>query len=768
MTESGRHGPTFDRVALIHIERYWWFDEQAVGLAKLLQHLLAPDDGRAWFRAPDGSWTHVDPSTWDGVVERIQEAGAHWLGGDKRDPEHHETLRDEGRCTVLVDADRFRTCVAEPERLPPDFYVTFEVDWTYNPDARGTVLTPRLMVSSGWPASEASAPPEGPPTPPLALSAGDAGALLEDGFLFGVATAFRGLEEVVGLATASLVLDDRPQRPPIFYYASPTRRPAEGADYLTQPYLEAAATLGRVLLDSPDIRSTEITGGVMEGALAVFDHSPTVQAEYCLLMPLAGIDEVVLEDKVRFVTSVWHEIDFDATWEVYDITTDLEEEQHFFALWMGSLDTAMTLNETLFSLLRKVSIQARMFALAELLNGFLANLHARTYAGAKKRTRFRRSLEWAISSSQDHAQRRFTVRGIPGLALPRNISDGYTRAYRAFEGKIGQAVDRAHALSAQIEDVSKSLSYTAGLEEARQERDRKALAEREERAAKRLNLVLALVAVLAAIPLIVGQFDNTALSQAIPWFPFGVGLHFSFWTATVAFVATVGAIVLTLVSGKASADGEGDGPIDVVNRHANTLFDAYRSYEHPSIRSDLFHAQDASPDADAEVRAACQRAHAFDLHVAMAVAGAYEQAAEWGRYDGLPESDDEWARSMEARVCRFVLLSHVFDLRPEGLYLPLTLCLHRLRYEAGGLGNNPVSDWEFNRSMRAFGFTMDDIREVEAWAALDEVAALSPTAFVDACVARGITVAHRLEPRGEPPEEPSMVPHEEEESVTHV
>lgn len=742
---------TFDRLGLVFIQPFWWMADQPGALASLFLDLISSREGQAWFQLPDGEWVPVGDTTQDRLRNTLEDLHGLWSSGDSYNLEAFNSLREKGRCSLFMDQARFRSRAPDVNEIPEGYFLALDLDWTFDPDGFGTLLTPSIRVTNYWPASEVWAPP--PPFPvgdPEPRGASETATLLEGEYWEGLHTEFLKLcYEHHGLKPFFLELDGELPIPPVFYFASPTIASPTADDYMEGKYLSCLGELADKLLDSPDLTSTEINGGVLEGCLALFNHSPSFPTDLSLMVPLAGFEQSHLEEKISWVTVIWQDIDLDATWEVYDIITDLDEEQHFFSLWLGSLDSAMRLHEGLFYLLRKLPIQTRMFGLGQLLTGFLANLHARTYAGAKTRTELRRKLDWSIQSSQSQAQRRFSVAPISGLTLPKVITHGYTRTYRAFEDRISRAVEDAHALSRQIEDVSQSLSYSAELEEQRQERERRSALAREERAAKRLNLVLAMVAVLAAIPLIVGQFETSELAEALPWFPFHLGLYFSFGTAVIAFVATVVAILITFLSGRKSSAKDRVEDLDTVEAFAADLFDGYRSYKHPRITEAVAAVKATEGTSTPQVEGACKLIHQLDRRLAGAVARSLRQAEIWGDQDKLPETDEEWARSMEFRVCRFVLMSDVFDLRPEYLHLPITLSLYRFRHEMGGLSRNPVSGWEFHQVLETFGIQEQEATDLEEWAASEPVQQLEPLEFARALEDRGITAMRIVASAGE-------------------
>lgn len=779
---------TFDRVSLHFIERHWWEEDVPKSLRDLIWEFLAPETGRAWFRGNEGPWTEVKTESADAVKESLQEILSIWVEYQDVGPNTWEVLRGKGlgRCAMIVDARRFRACVhrLDPngsanslsdreKEMPGEFFVGFEPDWSFNPGT-GTLLTPHFRVSNGWPVSEQWAPPQAIPHPPEALDAVEACERLEDIFWYRVETEFREAKRSKGLYRALIDLGDKSQDPPVFYYASPTRRLGDADAYLEGEHLEALNKLGARLLASPDMRSIEISGGVMEGALAVFNHSPRVEADYCLFFPLAGFDEGEIERKIQFITYGWHEIDFDATWKIYELNQQLGVDEAFSSIWLDSVEKVLGLNSSLSSLLGKKEIQDRMFELAHLVGGFLAKLQARTYAGALKRNKLQRDMESAIEASKQLARTRFTLRGITGLGLMGNISDGQTRVYQEFQERIGIRTERAHELAQQIENIGKSLRHMAGLEEQERERAMARSRQREEETSKLLNRVLALVAVLAAIPLLVGQYDTTSLADALRWLPFGMaepdsfwrfGLHFSFWAALLAFALTMWALSKTLRR-NTSGEEKREEILEKTEKRSEALFDFYRGYEsdavqglvHRVIRPDVVNGGRFWESASTEAKEARERLHDFDREMARTLVKAIDQCKDWDPapptpttdWDGyspnpVPNSPEAWARDMEGRICSFVLGRDVFDLRPEKLNLPITLSLYRFKYGRTRTVVNPVSDWEFELALKSFGFSEDEIEIAEEWAGMPEVAEMTPLQFIDACMEVGITALHPMD-----------------------
>ena len=747
MTENNE--VLFDRIGVCYIQRYWWDDETISGFWKLLRRFLAPNSGQAWFRLDTGQWIEAEDNIWEELKNYLLKSESVWAEASDDNFTCFKTLRENGRFSIFMDSDRFCACVEDGESVPGKYYVGFEAEWCWNNDAN-IIFTPHFRTNNRWPVSSSWAPPCEIDEVEELLTADQVTDILWTDYWVKVEDRFKALMNECELFRARIDLDTVPQQPTVFFYASPTVRRDNADLYLTGEYVTALDHLAQILLRSPDIRSLEISGGVMEGCLAVFNHSREVKEDYCLMIPLSGNDEDKIERQIQFISDGWQEIDFDATWKIFEINKKLQPHDYFYKVWNQSLTSASDLNEQLFSLLGQDGIQDRMFFLTHLLSGFLAKLQAKTSAGAMKRKQFQRDMEWTIRDSKILAQKKFTARKISGLEMMGHISDGYTRVYKEYEEIVGKGANEAEKLSEQIENVGQSLDHTAGIEERKRESARSRSLEREEKTGKLLNRVLALVAVLAAIPLLVGEYDTLSLASAFRWLPFDIeapfsfssfGLQFSFWAALMAFLLTIWALAKTTRRDTKSDQSQG-ARVAVVDDLSKELFDGYRGYDHPEMQKLIFAG---TAKSSTEGMAALERVNKFDLSLAYAVADAIDQSTLWADLGSLPENDENWAEFMEKKVCSFVLLSDVYALRPEMLHLPITLGLYRFMYETGKLERTPVSTFEFEKVMMRFGYSDEEIEAINIWGQVEDHINLTAREFVKAYVAAGIDALHRTE-----------------------
>jgi hypothetical protein len=391
-----------------------------------------------------------------------------------------------------------------------------------------------------------------------------------------------------------------------------------------------------------------------------------------------------------------------------------------------------------------------MYVLTHLMGGFLARLRSRTYSDSMNRKELRRKLEGFLEKSRDLSEKLLTIQKISGIGI-LGVSEGRTRANRGLAQTLDGAAYQAEVLSEQIGQFARSLNHAASLEEQKEERERRRLLEAEEQAAKRLNLVLAAVAGMAAIPLIFGQYDRQALVAEIgDWALFDYGVQISFILAWCTILGILLVMGINRLAGSASSREPKDPILLRLDLLSDALYDGYRSHEHPAFKDAVFRNIRPSAlersgtwdDASSEEREARRGVHELDRKVAGAIAESLQQASEWERRGRIPESDEEWAADLERRTGRFVLLGDVVDLRPGKLHLPMTLAIHRFRYGAAGLEAPTVSDQEFEEVLMDFGFSYGEVQAIQAWGSQEEIRRLSLPDFVQACQEFGVTALH--------------------------
>jgi len=268
--------------------------------------------------------------------------------------------------------------------------------------------------------------------------------------------------------------------------------------------------------------------------------------------------------------------------------------------------------------------------------------------------------------------------------------------------------------------------------------------------------------VLSAIPLLVGEFgtDDIArvlqsLGQGVPSISsFGlIGIHFSFWIALIAFGLTIWAIIRTLR--RDDSDGTDQaGPVNRVDQLSRNIFDGYREIEHLQTRTAISTIQRAvqqghrlgSGDGNPGLQSR-ELVHKLDQSLCQALAQALDQCNQWSAVSPVPTSDEQWAEYLETSICRFVLLSDIYDLRPESLRLPCTLGLYRHAHRMDGIRVSLVSDQEYQWIMQLFGYTEDEIQAIEQWSAEAAEAATTAVEFVNVFSEKGINALHETELR---------------------
>lgn len=749
---------TFDGAGLTYIERYWWHQNAAHRFGGLLAHFLSANEGSAWFRTGDGEWLAADGDGLGALEEILTAEVTAWCTETMASFDDYRQLQESHRWVLFMDSRRFRACVPDPDAIPGDYYVGFGADWRWN-EHEGTVFTPHFRVTTHWPHSDRWAPPAPMDQVPrqAALNADELAGMLWQTFWVDIENRFSEVQRQLELFPALLELGGKHQNPSVFFHLQPTS-PVESVDDLLTGIL--SRDMGRIaaaLLKSPDLRSTEITGGVMEGEIAVFNHRPSYESEFTVLVPVGRSDGGRVEDLVSFITGFWQEYDFDATVAVRKTMHDLPIGEICHGLWSASLKTVLEMSDPLLSMLSKKDSQERIFPFIHRLSGFLARIQIKAFSEDQIRQKAQAALNDAVEATRRYAEAKFTIRPIAGLQLLRNIAEGYPRAFELFNRQLSASAKQAEALPRQVEHVGQLLDHAARVEEQKHERNRQRLLEQEEQSAKLLNRVLAVVAVLAAIPLLVGQFETGAIATGLAqlglgegfsrWFG-GFGLHFSFWSALIAFALTVWALVRAMRRHRHDTP-EAVGRIARLDTLTQTLFDLYRRHDHPSTdrASDVIFAscQDGRrlwSDGDDACRAARNQVHQLDQELARATVEIMDQCRDWRTPEQPPADDEAWVADLEQQVGRFLLLSNLYDLKPRVLQLPMSLFLLRFCPRLATMPRSPVSEREFAQIMGYYGYTAEEVEAISAWGESDDVQSLTGQEVLSALQDRGVTALH--------------------------
>lgn len=688
-----------------------------------------------WVTGEDANW-------WTQKTEQAFQDYAQWCGGDES-PLLYLFIRH--RCTVFAPFDaqragkalqnllvakareemgdnftnRMQTMITyygltEAFRPPSPLYWSWRlVDFSVSKD--DLIYQPMLALWSYWPASRRWAPvpaEEQPLNPPLTSE--EAASLLEDVLWKKVETLFAIARQSCGIGVAEPEFAGREVQPPVFYYAAPAKLPQTPEDY-EKEYRSSLYTLTRTCLGSDDPFSFEVAWGILEGnLLALRRERPSRKsvATWYLLLPFSPKPtlEEELERDLDFVADRLTFLEFSIGHEARDVDTDVREYATRYARWGGSLDgVSEQANQALRLIPRakpsgRSGIEEEMTRLLLLLFQMQALLE-KANSDAQQAIR---KFQGYLDGTEDFFRRAFTY--APLASGRRSLQEATLDAYPYHY--LQQPV---RSLENMMETVTGNVRGLIGLIQEGLEPFERSARESQARWIRALGTLFGLLTLLIALPQFV---PGSVLTEET--YPHWLKEFMPLPVLERAVRDGVAVIMLLLV-----ALGIG-----------YAFFWAYRYFaraEEPTMER-IQHLWDLVKQADGLAqRARSQqgeiqsRLEQMDEETSMLLCGVFSELREtekpskrfwqlssvW-RELGWGKGVAEWAE--QNALLRWMIA--LFDLRPDTVPLPRTLCL--LHYKGAEFqSRSSVSDWEFERSLRRAGFASSEADRLQRWLSLE-------------------------------------------------
>jgi len=574
---------------------------------------------------------------------------------------------------------------------------------------RDLIWQPMLALWSDWPSSPRWAPPcpEDCAAPP-SLSPESAADLLEDVLWKKLETVFALARQACGLGVAEPEFAGVETRPPLFYFAAPENPPARPEQY-PEEYREILYPIVGRCLASDDPFSREVAWGVLEGDLVAlrreYAGARYTQAWY-LLLPLLGRrgteQNAEIERDLEVVADGLTFLEFTIGHEARDVATDLEETGTRQALWGGTLDSVseqVREGASLFPLLKPSDRQKINRELQELL-GMLHRWRALVEKISSDAAQILRKYRGYQDGTEDFIRRRltFSFPFAPSLLSLRDaLLDAYP--YHYLQRPLQGLENMMKTLAENMTNITGTLSaFLSGAErEAR---------ERQERATRWLGFVLSLLALLIGVPSLVPGAQITPEnypSWISRFLPLRVLEQATRVLAVVLVVLLLGTVAWFIFEQIRSLFPSPDPFLARLRKLWKLVEEARRVAEEASdqvSRSDFGELERLDESACTlliEIWKELQREEGKSLH------------PRWWR-SRIEREADRWLRNTR----RLRYLVELFDLRPEVIPLPRTLCVFRYK-STDFYDRTVISDWEFNRSLRLAGFSSEEVRELHGW-----------------------------------------------------
>lgn len=638
------------------------------------------------------------------------------------------------------------------EITSPIYFSWRLVDFSVSKD--DLIYQPMLALWNYWPANRRWAPPSEESQADFSLTADEAASLLEDVLWKKVETIFAIARQSCGIGFAEPEFAGREVASPVFYFVAPPELPARAEDYVKE-YRPLLYPLVSTCLGSDDPFSLEIAWGILEGNLLALRRERVSQksaAAWYLVLPFAprSVSQEKIERDLDFVSDKTTFIEFSIGHEARDVDTDVREFATRYARWGGSLDS---MGEQFSQFLKIFPIakpggrnrmKAEMAQLVLLLHR-ISVLLEKTNSDAQQTLR---KFHGYLDGTEDFFRRAFTYTPLDsiGQRLQAAILDAYPYHYLQ---------QPARSLENMIETVSNNLHGLIETAERELEQIERSERESQTRWTRVLSLLVGVLALLIALPQFVpgsGLTPDTyprwlesimplTILEALVRLSVGImvgvlilgivayGLY-RFWRYFVQteertmkqirnlWDLAERAFLLGLEAQSrvtAMSNGKTRARLEQMDEEASTLL------------CQIFHALHRAERGSHRHTKISQRFKRF------------WQEVSWGT--GV----SEWVE----RNAQLRQLIALFDLRPENIPLPRTLCL--FHYKGSEFqSRSSISDWEFERSLRLAGFSSKEAERLQEWLSLQanrrEIKDMECEAFLGLLKKYGVTAEDKRDP----------------------
>lgn len=417
-------------------------------------------------------------------------------------------------------------------------YLSFRLDWSFAGAAgRGSLAwAPQLVILNYWPESRDLAPePPADVAPPAPVEPEAAARMLEDRLYRGVHAYFRIFRDLQhGLGSA----DVGEFSVPVFYFAAPVDPPIDPEAYLSPALVRELTPFGRINMGARDLRSEDISGGVLYGSFLVLrrEHEPqrrNIVSDYFLLLPSPLPNETWPEveftlcgalDAVAYAHFTARDHTIDLASLITDTQTDLETWEARGIVWDLLLQDVPTL---LAEFQRELGSRTRrsreLFIMLNRLQLALTRAHRSVAASADRLVRLDEEVsEGLLEACQRCAAwiRRIPFRPVPHLRRLEEfptaegsypLIEGWLARPR-LQGRLRGSEGQASSLLRRIESYRVFADEMLSVERW-QEQDR------ADQNQQRLTYGVAVLTVFTVFPLILGHLDWAELNDALQHSP---------------------------------------------------------------------------------------------------------------------------------------------------------------------------------------------------------------------------------------------------------
>jgi hypothetical protein len=649
--------------------------------------------------------------------------------------------------SAMSDSNRQASYRQRLQRDPftrDNFDAITEAYWSWRlldfSDADGSIIyTPLFATWNYWPESAEWAPPSlATATTQPSFSSAEVAQLLTNVFWVQVETIFSIAREACALGQALSEFAAIETRPPVFFYAAPTTPPLRAEEY-GESLRDVISPLISGCLLSEDPLSAQVAWGLVEGRLVALrseiSNSQFYMPRY-LLFPTSTINlHRTNEQDIGLVANQLTYLEFTIGLEAKYTSTDIEPLSVRSALWGGTLDRVADVTGDAADLLASAGRRQTAAINRRLTSLYMTLRRLETFieTATSDSTGIERKHRGYVDGTDDFMRRQFTASVVPHITAT-NLRHALLNAY-----PYQYVNEPLKSLQITMRDLLSSVERSSGAVNTILERSDRQAREALASLGRWVGALVTLLALVVGLLQVIGTQSPSASTATQANAQSFIAQYFPWLTpATPVLFAVLGGFLIL-----ASAIYFLHWLRQFLPKRRHRFLHDIQQFRAVinaagSLRDAAIQAQlTLAPDGDSSGTRS-EREH-FDWWRDLDKLDDEASTILAGLWQGLRRAQDEIANNAEGyrRTSRRILvrtpgvrewavrahnLEHtieLFDLAPERIMLPRTLCV--LRYKTTDFyRRTTVSTGDLNVSLRAVGFTTEEIKALEFWLSTPE------------------------------------------------
>jgi hypothetical protein len=660
----------------------------------------------------DSLWTNV----WSPLAHKCEA-----VHDNAYQPIFDELTDYENVVRIFFDSRRLSACIGEsdddePEQKPS--YLVITADWSF--DEYGILWSPQMLAMTYWPVSRDLAPTNESDEPQSPLDASSAAYQLEYILYRRNMRQLRLLRSAFDISQANIStpgdqFSNIQLRPPVFYGVFPVSTPGSPQELLREPWRTATRVVAKQALGTERIETRAIASAIIDSEFLSYRREVIGKADaytYYLLVrghsnsDLGGGEEnfAYISDQLGYSSVLLSQRTSTFNW-------DIAEKVPSLIMWNSGLEQATRLTHQLQELtaLDPLSSHRRRKVAFLLQRIYISFSGTRSRVAGALAEIERLNSEWhvGIDGGSNYIRDRISLQP---LVDGSQSSSNRPLADLLTPGPVSESASEVRFVSEYSNRLKQQMDETGALWESIVEYEREEDRARQERQNQIIGIGLAAIAILTAVPILIGspswsELENSAEGWSGPARLLGLLL---LRTHDGVLISAIGATVIAI---------------------AFLLFVLGRSVIGPFTRrpglvplgGELRRISESNSEAERLARRLGQGVE--DAKTREEILSALEELDSglcthilrlWKEFRRLrgETTDSDILERLSNEVKALLLRQELFDARPIPLWTPLALCLYRYRSE-DMVGLSLVPNPEFFRVMSIYGYGLDDRERVD-------------------------------------------------------